>query len=137
MVGSILTETEQLEMLNYLERLTDTGTIEWSREDAPYRPDRRTANTPDGSFTFVLQSIDKDAERPYELRIYKGPRLSSHFFTVIQMTAVDEGGVTEINNLIEGLYARAQKRQPSEEVVVKELFGTLKNLAPDNDDQQN
>jgi hypothetical protein len=136
-VDSILTETEQLEMLHYLQRLTDTGTIEWSREDTAYRPDRRTANTPDGNFTFVLQSIDKDGERPYELRIYKGPRVSSRFFTVIQMAAADEGGVAEINSLIESLYAKAQKRQPSEEVVVKELFGTLKDLAPDNDDQQN
>lgn len=127
MADNVLTESEQVSILKALHEWTDQGKREWQRDDTPVRPDRRILIAPDKSFRFVLQSADRDGERPYQLivSINRGNDLY-RTFTVIEMRAADEGGNATINDLIEDLYIKAHKRQPSEEAIVKSLFDTLK-----------
>jgi hypothetical protein len=137
MADNVLTEDEQVVMLQALHRMTDEAEVEWQREDPPVRSDRRILITPDRLFKFVLQSADRDGERPYELIVNrsKGNGIYGRF-TSIQMMAVDEGGDSTINDLIADLYSKAHKRQPSEEVVVKALFNALKSPGSNPKDSQ-
>lgn len=125
---NLLTFEEELNILKMLRQLTEAGKIEWLRGENNVRPDRRTTATPDRSFGFVIQSFDQDGERPYELIVLRSLGGRTKAIADIKMVAADEGGNAEINSLLEDLYEKAHQRQPSEEVLVKDLFDTLNRL---------
>ncbi len=126
MADQVFSRDEQVALLNRLLRLSSARKLNW-RPTGGESSDRRTTLVNDEKFGFAVQSIDGDGERPYRLEVWRKNEKSEDLerFTTVSMVAIDQGGDSEINDLLVDLYNAAHQRSASEEEIVAEIFGML------------